>query len=755
MAGKNKVTLTFAGESTDLERTVSKVGRSIRKLDEDSDRSVKNANKSFAMFGDDLDDSKAKKILGRFGDALAFGTKPVAITVATAFSASFLGQLGSSLIGGVGKLAHGFGAALALLPAAALGAGLAVGTLKIGLLGVGDALKAGLAGDTEAFAESLKGLAPEARMVVTELVGLKGAFDEMKAGVQGNLFGPLMGQITPLAKTYLPMIGGELMNIAAAFGDAGRQFAEWLRMPATSQAIGDSVSNAGEAVRNLIGGVTGLAAAFLPLLHVGSSFLPGLTSGFDGLTARVAAFMQEAERTGRLHEFISGGLSSLGDLYDTAGRLVDLFRILGDIGSAVFGGIQLSSGDFITKLTDMATRMRDFLNSAQGSSAVGALMKTLSSIINNVFGALQRVAGILGRTFAPYLPQINDFVGAFFDLKTAILDVGLDALEPVLAGLASVLLGSVLPALTGLARFLTENKAVLQAIGIAILVTLIPVFYAWAASAAVAAAAQLALIWPVLLVGAIVAAFAYLVITHWETIKSVTVAVFGAIVNAIQAAFNWVVNNWPLLLAILTGPIGMAVLFIVKNWETIKSVFGIVMQWIGDRAIWVKDTIISHFNAVLGFFTGIPGRVASLASNMWNSLADSFRKVLNNIISLWNSLSFTLPTIKFPSVDIPGIGKVGGGSWGGQTFSTPNVPLLHTGGTFTPPLGKQEGYAWLRKGEKVLKPGADDGGGGGAPIVVHVHVAGAVTSERSLFSAIEDGVAAGRLRLGGASVVAG
>lgn len=747
MPGKNKVTLTFAGEDTTLSRTVDKVGRSMRKLDEDSDKHIKNVNKNVGLFGVELDqtDNKAKKFLKHFGDSLALGTKPIAITIATAFSASFLGQLGSSLIGGIGKLAHGLGAALALLPAAALGAGLAVGTLKLALFGVQDALKAGLTGDTEAFTEALKGMAPAARVVMTEIVNLKGGFDEMKRSVQANLFGPLVGQITPLAKTYFPIIRSELERIGAAFGQAGASFAGWLRMPTTTLSIADSVFNAGEAVRNLITGVANLVTAFLPLIHVGSTFLPGLTSDFDSLTGRVAAFMNEAERTGRLRDFISGGLSAFGDLYRTAGRLVDLFKIIGDIGSAVFGDIQLTTGDLIGNLTGMATQLRDFLRTGEGAAGVGLAMKTFQSIVNNVFGTLQRVGGILAKTFAPYLPQILDFVSAFMDLKSAILDTGLDALEPVLAGLASVLLGSILPAVTSFARFLADNQPLLQAFGIAIAVVLIPAFYAWAAAAASAALAQLALIWPVLLVGAIVAAFAYLVITHWETIKNVTEIVFSAIVGFIQSAFNWVKENWPTLLLILTGPFGIAVILITKHWDTIKSVIGAVLSWIGDRLGWIKDTIVGHFEAVLGFIRGLPGRIASAASGMWDSISNGFKAMLNLIIGWWNNISFTIPKISIPSVDVPGLGKVGGGSLGGQTFSTPNLPKLHTGGIFKAPPGRSEGLALLLDGEKVTRP--EDATGVMPPIIVNVYPAGSVLSERDLFSAIEDGIAQGRIRV--------
>jgi hypothetical protein len=57
------------------------------------------------------------------------------------------------------------------------------------------------------------------------------------------------------------------------------------------------------------------------------------------------------------------------------------------------------------------------------------------------------------------------------------------------------------------------------------------------------------------------------------------------------------------------------------------------------------------------------------------------------VISGWNNLSFSIP-----SVDIPGVGTVGGG-----TINTPNIPYLQTGG-FT----QAEGLAMLHPDEMVL-----------------------------------------------------
>src|SRR5690606_14675495 len=133
------------------------------------------------------------------------------------------------------------------------------------------------------------------------------------------------------------------------------------------------------------------------------------------------------------------------------------------------------------------------------------------------------------------------------------------ALEPVLGAIGAVIGGVVLPALTGLANWLADHERVIQAIGIAIMTLLVPAFIAWAINAGIAAINTMLALAPLLLIGAAIALVAYLFITHFETIK-----------NVVMAVFNWIKDNWPLLLGILTGPIGWAVLLIVNHWDTIK-----------------------------------------------------------------------------------------------------------------------------------------------------------------------------------------
>lgn len=680
------------------------------------------------------------KIMRGFGRALRASVKPVAATVGVAFAAQLLGSLTAALASGVAKVAHGLGAVAALLPAAAVAGIAAFGALKIAVSGVGDALSAGLTGDVEAFDEALEGLSPAARSFAREVVGLRGQLDALKGSVQQSFFGPLQDEIRPLADALLPSVQRTLSSIAASFGVAASSAIGFLTLPSSVEAVDGSLVNVQRTVGNLATGLDGLLRAFLPLVTVGSSMLPGLTMGFGGATDQLARFMTQAERTGQLREWIQGGLDALRSLWDTVKQLGRIFTDLGAIGSMVWAEIGVESGSVLDTIERLAGQVRRFFESAEGSSALSETLGIIGSVVSNLRDNITDVASMLGDVFGPIMPQVGDFITSLSDLKSAVLDTGLEALEPVLEGIANILGSVLLPALTGLADWLADNKPVLQGIGIAILAFLVPAFVSWAISAGAAAIATLLAMAPLILIGVAIAALAALVIIHFDTIKS-----------AIETAFNWVVDNWQLLLTILTGPFGAAVWIITSHWDKIKAAGLAVFNWIKDNwdkllaiitgpfgaAVWIitsnwqtikdgamaaKNWVTDRFDDLVSAVTGLPGRIQSAASGMWNGIKDSFRNAINGIIGLWNGLSF-------PSVTVGGGDPLGvfGPSLPTATiggWELPNIPTLHSGGIFEASGARDEGLALLQDGEGVFSSRAmaalASGGGAVGPAAVRV-----------------------------------
>jgi len=98
----------------------------------------------------------------------------------------------------------------------------------------------------------------------------------------------------------------------------------------------------------------------------------------------------------------------------------------------------------------------------------------------------------------------------------------------------------------------------------------------WVATAAAATAAFIAenaaMLGIGLAIAALVAAVVFLV-THWRQ-------AWAWIKSAAEDVWDWIKDNWPYLTAILTGPVGLAVGFIVKHWTEVKSTFEALWNYI-------------------------------------------------------------------------------------------------------------------------------------------------------------------------------
>jgi hypothetical protein len=156
---------------------------------------------------------------------------------------------------------------------------------------------------------------------------------------------------------------------------------------------------------------------------------------------------------------------------------------------------------------------------------------------------------------------------------------------------------------------------------------------------------------------------------------------FDKLWGAIKFVFDWVKNNWPLLLAVLTGPFGWALAFVMKFKDDIWHFLGVMKTGIGTIMGGVADVIFGPF-----------------------------KTAFNAIAKLWNNtvgkLSFTVPSW------VPGIG--------GKGFDVPDIPMLAEGGIVTSPTLSMIGESGPEAVIPLSKLGSM-GFGGGANITVNVN----------------------------------
>lgn len=95
-----------------------------------------------------------------------------------------------------------------------------------------------------------------------------------------------------------------------------------------------------------------------------------------------------------------------------------------------------------------------------------------------------------------------------------------------------------------------------------------------------------------------------------------------------------------------------------------------VEGWIDKASNW-RDEVRTTVDDVAGALGGLPQRVDNAVAGLFNPLKNDFKSVINFVIDGWNRLSFAIP-----GIDIPGIGR-----WGGGTFGVTRIPRLSAGGT--------------------------------------------------------------------------
>ncbi len=113
---------------------------------------------------------------------------------------------------------------------------------------------------------------------------------------------------------------------------------------------------------------------------------------------------------------------------------------------------------------------------------------------------------------------------------------------------------------------------------------------------------------PIFLIAAIIIAIgAAFVLAYMkcETFRNIVDAAVRFVWDTIQTVYNWVKDNWPLLLTILTGPFGLAVATVIKHrdsiWDAIKAVY----NWVRDTWKRLSDLISAPFEAAWDIISGI------------------------------------------------------------------------------------------------------------------------------------------------------
>jgi len=147
---------------------------------------------------------------------------------------------------------------------------------------------------------------------------------------------------------------------------------------------------------------------------------------------------------------------------------------------------------------------------------------------------------------------------------------------------------------------------------------------------------------PYLVVILAIIAAGVLLYKNWDSVKEMA----GKLWDKIKQVWEWLKTNWPTVLAILTGPIGLAVKYIIDNWDKIKE--GIKKAIDGIKNLfsgWVNDFKNFGRNLINGLVDGIKA-LAQAPLNAVKGIADGVKNI-------WRTITGT----KSPSKVFKGYGE--------------------------------------------------------------------------------------------------
>jgi hypothetical protein len=326
---------------------------------------------------------------------------PMRGAAAATGEASAAGGALGPVLGGVAAVVG-----LSLLPALGslvpmmAGAALAAGTLKLGFVGVGDAVEA--AGtDQEKYQEALKKMSPESRAFTKELVSLKKGFSGIGKDIQKAML-PGFTQALKDAKPVVDIVGKGMIQLGKGFGEAA--------------------AGAGRLFKS-----GGFQRDLKTNLDLGMSFVRELSGGFGALLRGLLDFGAKSKPT--LDAF-AGGLSGL--LGKGGGGLVGMFK-----------GLETGIGGSASMLTGLFSMLNQLLP-AIGRFA-GEAARTFGPLLGQLFESTGQQAStaldLLGAAVRALAPVFKDLA---FGVKSTIQVFSI--IGPTLRDVGSTIVGALLPA---------------------------------------------------------------------------------------------------------------------------------------------------------------------------------------------------------------------------------------------------------------------------------------------------------------------
>ncbi|MGJ4160600.1 tape measure protein [Corynebacterium macclintockiae] len=488
-------------------------------------------------------------------------------------------------------------------------------------------------GSSEAFKKAFPDPA-QAQAVSDALDRIKNNSENFKAGIQGQ----------------------DASGIFGALGESTRKLGEAFATLAPS--VGKILASLGQGA---------MAASVVSITTAFATLAPLLANVLAPILETIANLMTENQ--GAVNALVTSfvafkGISFVGGLF---GKTAKGFKMAGDAGKFLSGALRAGGGigNAFIKLAGGAKSANPIIAAiGRTFTGFGKVLVKVGNLSKVFTGAFSKV----GAMFAKIGPGVAKFAGV---LKSGLVKglrlaaTGFRALTAVIMANPMVAIAAAIAAVVaGLVWFFTKTETGKRIWGEFVEVLksawewLSTAFAAvWSTISEKATAAWESIknawsgvgeffsgIWDGLTSGASSA---------WEGVKNGFSSLLEGVQNVVNSIREWLSANWPTLLAVLTGPIGLLVLFIVNHWEQIKAIFTNGAQMIGQiwSTLWngLVSIATTIWNGIIATLTAIWNGLVSVATTVWGAIRDGIVATWNGLTSIasavWNGIKTVIVSV--------------------------------------------------------------------------------------------------------------
>lgn len=436
-------------------------------------------------------------------------------------------------------------------------------------------------------------------------------------GLIPKVFGQMQQFMAPTEKALGSIIG----MISNGLSSSGfKSF-----MSEMAQSSGGMIKDLGVAVINLVKGIGGILKAFMPVSHE-------MMGGLDEITAKFAKWGETLSS--------HSGFQSMMQMFHQETPIVihDLGQLVGIVKNVVAAMAGMTTFSNSTSLFKLAGPILSFAN---------ALTKAHPGLVE--FIVYGKLVADVGKKLSPAFQAATGGVQALSNLSKGFRDAELAASDAT--GIWGTFGGKLSTATKAISEF---------GIGSKIAAAATKVWTGIQAAFDVVMDAN-----PIILVVAAIALIVTAIVLlsmKSKAFRDFWKDVWHDILAIVMPVFDWIKTHWPLLVEILGGPIAIAVVQIVKHWDTIKHdamaawdfVVNVVKRAWNDIIGAIRTYIMTEYNIIHGAWEAIIHFLNSLGSDMFNIGRNIIMGLINGIE---NAAGWLISKVQGLANDVTGVFK--------------------------------------------------------------------------------------------------